>query len=138
MFITEQDFNTHIYAELVTAISRDEDGIFEASAAAAEQEAKGYLSRYDTDTLFAETEGDRDPALLMRVKDIAAWHFISLGNADINLELRKTRYDEAKAWLKDVQAGKVSMKEWPLPAIEAAGDNDIIKVSSRPRRETNY
>lgn len=138
MFIEKADFNTHVYAELVTAISRDEDGIFESAAAAAEQEAKGYLSRFDTDALFNEEGEDRDALLLLYVKDITAWHFITLANAGVNLELRKTRYDDAKSWLKDVQAGKVSMKEWPLPAVENEGDNAIILVSSRNKRETNY
>jgi phage gp36-like protein len=136
--LVKADLSTHIYSELITAIQRDDDTIINAAIAAAESEAKGYLSRYDTDALFAQAGQDRDPALLMRLKDMAAWHFITLANADINLEVRKTRYDEAKSWLKDVQSGKVHMKDWPLPEEIEPGDNDIIKVSSRTKRDTNW
>lgn len=136
--LLKSDFNTHIYAELIEAIQRNDDTVITAAIAAAESEAKGYLSRYDTDALFALTGANRDPALLMRLKDLAAWHFVTLANADINIELRKTRYDEAVSWLKDVQSGKAHMKSWPLPAEDEPGDNDIIKVSSRTKRDTNW
>ena len=138
MFLAKADFNTHIYAELIDVIQRNDDTVLNAAMAAAESEATGYLSRYDTDTLFALAGENRDPALLMRVKDIAAWHFVTLANADISIELRKTRYDEAISWLKDVQSGKSHMKDWPLPVEAEPGDNDIIKVSSRTRRDTNW
>lgn len=136
--LVKADFNTHIYTELINVIQRNDETILTAAIAAAESEAKGYLSRYDTDSLFAQDGQDRDPALLMRLKDMAAWHFITLANADIDLEVRKTRYDEAKSWLKDVQSGKVHMKDWPLPTEAEPGDNDIIKVSSRTKRDTNW
>lgn len=87
--------------------------------------------------LFAREDEARDPLLMQRVKDIAVWHFITLANPDTNMQLRKTRYDEAIAWLKDIQKGQVIMKSWPLPLIE-----DYVQgswnVSSRPRRETNW
>lgn len=136
--LVKADFNTHIYAELIDVIQRNDDTVINSAIAAAEAEAKGYLSRYDTTALFGQEAEERDPALLMRVKDMAAWHFVTLANADINIELRKTRYDEALFWLKDVQSGKSHMKDWPLPVEQEPGDNDIIKVSSRTRRDTNW
>lgn len=132
------DFNTHLYAELITAISRTDTTVLTSAMAAAEGEARGYLSRYDTATLFTATGTDRDPVLLMYLKDLAAWHFITLANADVDLELRKTRYDDAIAWLKGIQSGKIVYPDWPLPVEETQGDNDLWQVSSRPRRETNY
>lgn len=135
--IVAADFKTHLYAELIEAIDRNDTAVLTAAIDAAKAEARGYLGRYDVDALYAEAGADRDPILLMRLKDIAAWHFINLANANVDLELRKTRYDEAVKWLKEVQRGLVAM-DWPMPAEEEAGDNDVIRVSSRPRRETNY
>ncbi len=138
MFIKKNDFNTVMYAELIDVISREEDAILDAAIAAAIQQAKGYLNRYDTDALFNAYGDDRDPLLLLWAKDIAAWHFIGLANANVDLELRKTRRDEAIRELEKIQGGKFLPDGWPEVAEEHPGDNAIIKVSSRPRRETNY
>jgi phage gp36-like protein len=135
--VIPQDFKTHLYAEIIDAIDRADEEILQDAIASAEAEAMGYLSRYDTDLLFAREDEARDPLLMQRVKDIAVWHFINLANPDTNMQLRKTRYDEAIAWLKDIQKGQVIMKNWPVPIIE-----DYVQgswnVSSRPRRETNW
>lgn len=136
--LTTADFKTHLYAELITAIGRDDQTVLQSAIDAALGEAEGYLARFDVTSLYAEVGGDRDPVLLMRLKDIAAWHFINLANADVDLELRKTRYEEAIKWLKDVQRGLVNMPDWPLPTETESTDYDVFRVSSRPRRETNY
>src|SRR5690606_428487 len=131
------DFKTHLYPELQTAIDRGDNTILQEAIEAAEGEAKGYLSYYDTDTLFS-AEGDaRDAALMLFLKDIAIWHFILLANPNTDLELRKTRYDDAKKWLRDVQKGHVVQKEWPLPDPTPSGSGAFL-VSSQPKRDTRY
>ncbi|WP_425628858.1 phage protein Gp36 family protein [Cellulophaga lytica] len=138
MYITKADFNTHIYAELITAIGRDDDTIINAAIAAAISEAKGYLSRYNVAELLSAEDAERDPVLVMYIKDIASWHFISLANANVDLELRKTRYEDAIRWLKNIQAGKVVYQDWPIPTVDNKGDNDIWQIGSQPKRETRY
>lgn len=138
MFIDKTDFNTVMYAELIDVISRSEEEILTAAIAAAVQQAKGYLPIYDLDSLFGAEDEERDELLLMWVKDIAAWNFIGLANANVNLEVRKTRRDEAIKELEKIQTGKFTPEGWPELAEANPGDNAIIKVSSRPRRETNY
>lgn len=138
--LTSNDFKTRIYAELIEAIAREDGDILNSAMAAAEAEAMGYLHRYDIDALFGATGTDRDAALLMKLKDIAAWHFIVLANANIDLELAKTRYDEAIKWLRDIQSGKIYYSYWPVPAPDADRPNegDDWLVSSRPKRETHF
>jgi len=137
--LLENDFNTHLYPELIDAISREDDTLLDDAITAAEQEAKGYLSRYDLDTLFAATGTDRDAALMMRLKDMAVWHYIVLANAGTDLELRKTRYDEAIKWLILIQSGKVWYKDWPLPpSYNSEGQGDLFQVTSQPKRDTRY
>ncbi len=136
--LTEQDFKTRLYPELIDAISREDDAVLIDAMAAAEEEAQGYLHRYDIDALFGATGSDRSAALLMKLKDIAAWHFIVLANADVQLELTKTRYDEAIKWLEKIQSGKIYYENWPVPAEELNGEGNVWQVSSRPKRTTNF
>jgi len=134
------DLNTHIYGEMVQAISRDDATIMQAAIAAAEQQAKGYLGRYDITALFGTTGSSRDPLLLMYLKDMAAWHFITLANANIDMAVRKTRFDDAIDALKAIQAGKVFHEGWPIPTPQAGNENenDIFMISSQPKRKTSY
>ena len=136
IMVTPEDFNTHMYPELIDAISREDDEVLMDAIASAEGQAMGYLSRFDTDFLFGAEEGDRDPTLLMHVKDIAVWHFIALANASTDMELRKTRYDDALRWLKDIQSGKVVPK-WKLAETEQESTG-AFHVSSAPKRPTRW
>lgn len=134
--VTPQDFNTHLYPELIAAIDREEDEILSDAIASAEGEAMGYLSRFDIDTLFAREEDDRDKTLLMYLKDMAVWHFIVLANPNTDMELRKTRYDDAIKWLKGIQSGKIVPRNWPYPEDETA--DDLFHISSAPKRDTRW
>ncbi len=134
--VTPLDFNTHLYDELIEAIDRNDEDILNDAIASAEGQAMGYLSRYDTDALFSAVDGDRDPTLLMYLKDMAVWHFIALANPNTDVAMRKTRFDDAIGWLKDIQSGKIVQKKWPLEVEEKA--EYFFKVDSAPKRETRY
>ena len=134
--VTPLDFNTHLYAELIEAIDRNDEDILNDAIASAEGEAMGYLSRFDVDVLFAAMDDDRDATLLMYLKDMAVWHFITLANPNTNMELRKTRYDDAIQWLKGIQSGKIVPRGWP-PATEEGADS-YFHVSSAPKRPTRW
>lgn len=134
--LISDDFKTHLYAELIKAIGRDDNGILQQAISAAESEAKGYLSRYDRDLLFAKIGDDRDPALLLFLKDMAAWHFITLANPNTDLEFRENRYQAALTWLKNIQSGKVVPENWPLPQTE--GSDSFFHVGSNLKRGTHY
>lgn len=133
--VTPEDFNTHMYPELIDAISREDDEVLMDAIASAEGQAMGYLTRFDN-ALFAAEEGDRDPTLLMHVKDIAVWHFIALGNPSTEMQLRKTRFDDALGWLKDIQSGKIVPK-WKLAETEKESTG-AFHVSSAPKRPTRW
>lgn len=134
--VTPEDFDSVIYSELQDAISREDPDILYDAIATAESEATGYLSRYDTDTLFSLQDDERDSSLVMYICDIAAWHFIALANANIDMQLRRTRYEDALRGLKDIQSGKIVKKKWPLPIVEE--ENKIFHVSSAPKRSTRW
>ncbi|NJB36381.1 phage protein Gp36 family protein [Croceivirga sp. JEA036] len=135
--VTRTDFDTHLYAEILTAIDRGDTSLLTTAINAALGEAKGYLSRFDVDALFAATGEDRDATLLLYLKDIAVWHFIPLANPNTDMALRRTRYEDAIRWLTDIQRGKIYYADWPVPTTQEQGEA-IIAVSSRPRRTTNW
>ena len=113
MFLTVDELYTHLHDETVAVISRDTEAIPVAAIDAAIAEAKSYLHDFDTAAIFSAEGEARNALLLLFVKDIAVWHFVNLGNACIDMELREKRYDSAIAWLRLVQKGDLSR---PTPA----------------------
>lgn len=107
-YLELEELYTHIYEENANTISRGDDAIPLAAIDAAISEAKSYLGGFDTGRIFAARGNQRDALLLVFVKDIAAWHFVNLGNAGVDMELREKRYDRAVEWLKAVQRGNVT------------------------------
>ncbi|MFV0403654.1 MAG: DUF1320 domain-containing protein [Bacteroides graminisolvens] len=100
-YLEVNELYTHIYEENVEAISRGDDAVPLSAIDAAMQEAAGYLTKYDMQKIFAAQGKERNAILLLFVKDIAAWHFVNLCNAGVDIELREKRYDRAIEWLKD-------------------------------------
>lgn len=139
-FITPEELKTHLYKENVDVISREDDTIITAAIDAAIQEAWGYLGSYDRDKIFSAKGDERNPLLLIFVKDIAVWHFINLCNAGTELELRQDRYDRAVSWLRQVQKGEVTPC---LPAIDNDGDGKPDTAGqylfgSNPKRSQHF
>ena len=136
-FITEEEFTSHVYEENIDIISRDDPGKLEEAIDAAVSEASGYMSRFDSDTLFAATGSERDPILVMYIKDIAKWHFMNICNAGTDLTLVQDRYEKAIKWFEKVQAGRVVPRNWPLINDEVSSPN-YFHVKSNPKRGNYY
>jgi hypothetical protein len=134
--LLEADLKTHLYTEQITVISRGDAELMAEAIAASEGEAKGYLSRYDIDAIFNKTGSNRDKTLLMWLKDMATWHFITLANAAADVEFRESRYKQAIAGLSKIQSGKIVPFGWPLNTDEKK--DTLFHVSSNSKRETNY
>jgi hypothetical protein len=136
MFLTTEELYTHLHDETVDIISRCTEAIPLAAIDAAIAEAKSYLHAFDTAAIFDAQGSSRNPLLLLFVKDIAVWHFVNLGNACVDLELREKRYDSAIAWLRAVQRGDL-MPDLP-PAPESADPVGAIVYGSNPKREQHF
>lgn len=138
-FLDPTEMSTHIYAESVGAITNNDATIMPQAIAAAVNEAMGYLSRFDTTTLFSQTGADRDPLLLLNLKNMALWHFITLGNANVNYEIASDRYKQAIRWLEKIESSKVVPPGWALaPDPDDLQLDSEFKVSSRPKRCNDY
>ena len=139
-FLNIADLKTHIYGSASTLISRGDDTIIQSAIDTALAQIKGYMSRYDyaqiIDNVNTVAGWKADPVLLMYTKSIAKWHFITLANPSIDYEDAKTRFDEAIAWLKDVQSGKVVPDGWPAAVAPDMGT--FFHVSSNTKRNNRF
>lgn len=133
-FLTVQELNTHIYSELVNAITQNDPDIVQAAIDATHGQVRNYLSRFDTEALFNAIP--KDAMLLMYCKDIATWHFLVLSNAGVDITLRKERYDDALADLKDIRSGKMTPDGWPLKSEDQKPG--YFNWGSNERRSNHY
>jgi phage gp36-like protein len=125
-FLTVSELYTHLNQETIDEISRDDESIPQSSIAAAIEEARGYLTAYNTAAIFSAIGDNRNPILLMYVKDIAVWHFINLCNPGIEYQPKLDRYEKAISWLGKVQSGKTN-PNFPLPVTPV---NDFGNVEN--------
>jgi phage gp36-like protein len=142
-FLEANDIETHLYGEVVYEINRSDSNLLQQAINAAVAEAKGYLTAYHLPTIFSATEDDRNPILLLYIKDIAVWHFIQLANPAVDMELRRERYEYAVKWFEKVQSGRTN-PDLPLPPdlVDAAGNiasvENFLKWGSNIKRNNHY
>lgn len=134
MYLPADELHTHLRLESITAITRNDPALAQSAIDGAIAEAKGYLARFDTNAIFEATATQRNELLLIFVKDIAAWHLINIVNPNIDIKLRKDRYERAIAWLKDVQRGHVE------PDLPPAPDKDpsLTRFGSQPKNAYDW
>lgn len=138
MFITKDDLYTHLRAENAELITRGDDTLITAAIEGAIAEIKGYLGDYNTEVVF-NTQGDKRHALLLIfTKDVAVWHLINLCSNGTLYEVREKRYNRAVAWLKDVQATKIT-PDLPKKIDASSGKpSSVIKSTSNPKRTNHF
>ena len=102
-YLEIEEMTTHIYEEDMDVTSHGDDAAMMSAIDAAIEEVQGYLTKYDTGKIFAARGKERNPILLLFVKDIAAWHFCNICNAGVDIEMREKRYDRAIEWLRNNQ-----------------------------------
>jgi len=138
MFIVEEELKTHLRNEQLAAITRNDDTIAPAAIDGAIAEAKGYLGDYNSEEIFGKTGSDRHPLLLIFVKDIAVWHFITLCNVGTQFEIREKRYDRAIKWLEGVQSGKITIELPKKTDADGNATKQPVKFSSNPKRTQHF
>lgn len=136
MFILIDELKTHLAAENIELISGNDDTVITAAIDGAIAEAKSYFGGYDATTIFNKTGSNRNALLVIFVKDIAMWHFLTLCNAGAEMELREKRYLSAIAWLKGVQKGEVT-PDLPTKTVteETPG---VISYGSNTKRNNHF
>lgn len=136
--LTKADLKTHIYPEITDVITRTDDTIVQEAIDNGESEVKAYLNRYDLVVMFDPAYTDK--FLRGVVKDVVCWHLIKLANPNINLELFRTLYKDAKNTLEKVMIGKID-PQWPLRIDDPNTPNDDsgnVEYRSLTKRNNHY
>lgn len=138
-YISLEELKTHLYNAQIEIISGADDTIPLAAIDTAVSEARGYLSKYDRDAIFAAEGKQRNDFLISIIKDMAVFHYLKLCNYAADLEFRTYLYQRAVDWLKQVQKGQVVPD---LPILDADGDGtpdhrDFL-WGSNPKRSQHY
>jgi phage gp36-like protein len=139
-FLTPTQMKTHMEPGISNAISQGDASLLQSAIDAAIMEAKGYCSRYRVEQLFDNVDAVvgwvADPTLMMYVKNIAKWHFINIGNQNIDYEVAQARYDQAISWLKSIQSGKAVPVNWPPKTPD--GKETFFHMSSNTKRKNHF
>lgn len=136
MYLDIDEIYTHLYEETVDAISGADERLLLAAISGAISEAKGYLHAFDLVEIFGRAGDERDPLLLIWLKDIAVWHYINIARPQVDFDVRERRYNAAIAWFKGVQKGDIS-PDFPRPVdpvTETEENTTGIKFSSNTKR----
>lgn len=141
--ITQADLATNIYAEIITEITRADTTIADRAIAAAVQEAKMYLSRYDLVQLFgtdSSAPAITDEYLKSLVKDLTCWHLLRLSNTGADYTAFRTAYTDAIASLKNIQSGQAAPEGWPYAdtSTDITPPGDSVSWASNPKRNNYY
>lgn len=142
-YLLAGDMDTHIYVENRDEIVRSDNTIVYAAIDAAVDEAKSYLSRFDLLKIFGneDTEpGYSNEHLKQKVKDLALWHMVTLGQANIKIELARTNYEDAIRWFEKVAERKLNPL-FPMPQDDADTDsheNQSIEWDSNVKRNNHF
>lgn len=122
-FLTTTDFKAVCDdATLAVIHQSNEDNLARAEQYAIEEISSYLRSRYNVAQAFAATGNDRNAQLVMITCDVTLYHLVAWLPKRIGFEIRETRYNNAIAWLKDVQNGKATPN---LPTLTNETGEDI-------------
>lgn len=150
MFLAKADLGSVIYAYQIEQITEGNDDLVIQALAAAEEEAKSYLTPninklealdgrilYDTETIFSATGLDRNALILQHCLTLAKFHIATLCNADFIYEQAKERYDRAIDWFTKLSKGTVVLTTLPRITLDDT-NNDRNPFSSGSRTKFNH
>jgi hypothetical protein len=134
-FIDKTDYADHIRNGYLDQITQATDSKLDKAESKAIAYMKGFLSsRYDVEQIFNKTGDNRDPIILSLAIDITLFNLHKLINYNKIPKFRVDAYNEAKEWLKGVQALMINPIGLPVPEGPDEGTKDYIVYGSNPKR----
>ncbi len=110
IWLEEKDFQKQIKADILDRIVQNDTSIILDAERAAIVELQGMLRiKYDVAAIFSQAGTQRNALVVMLLVDILLYHVHSRLNANQIPDIRKERYDNAIATLKDLGAGKMDI-----------------------------
>lgn len=128
-FLSTDDFKAVCDSQTLNVINQaDPDNLDRAECYAIEEVSSYLRTRYDVAATFSMSGQQRNGYLVMIVADVALYHLVAWLPKRIGFEIRETRYNQAIAWLKDVQSGKAT------PDLPTPTDPNTGQETSQPVR----
>ena len=152
MFLEKEDLGSVIYAYQIDQITEGNDDIVAQALAAAEEEAKSYLTTntnkletldgriiYDTEAIFSAVGLDRNALILQHCLTLAKFHIATLCNADFIYEQAKERYDRAIDWFTKLSKGTVVLTSLPRITLDDTNsERQPFSAGSRTKFNHDY
>ncbi len=109
IFLEQSDFRAVCDDATLALIHQADPQNLDRAEGYAIEEVSGYLrSRYDMQKAYACTGTARNAQLVMITCDVVLYHLVAWLPKRIGFEIREMRYNNAIAWLKDVQKGNAT------------------------------
>ena len=131
-FLTKDELKTVAQIALIDKITNLDNSIVENIINESIALMKGYLSRfYDVDEIFSKTGGDRNLAVLKKLKDIVIYEIYEHHTREQNAVAQR-RYSEAMLWLEKLNTGEFGDGTIP-PAPEPDPEGDTTGTTGDAR-----
>lgn len=139
MFLTTDDYATVIEPEDLDIYTNSSEVTRQRSEASAIEDISSYLRpRYDVAAAFAAVGDARNPKLVELVIDLSIWNVLAAHSYRAVSEIRGKRRDDAVAYLKLVQAGRLTLS-LPRPTdTDGAPTRGVFLSGSQPPRSHLY
>lgn len=136
------DLKTHVYEGIINEIAENDTTVITTAVSQAIAEAKLYLTRYDLMAIFGDQATDTaatfppDDLLLNIIKTLSVWNLMTLARPNLDYDAWKSRKDEMKAILKDIQSGKADPR-WPYQDYTGVTTPESIEVIAVSNEKAN-
>ena len=138
MFIQTNEMHTVIDEYKLLEMTDNNDKITAECLLAAQSRVESYLrARYDTAALFSAQGDERNPELVMIVKNFALWFIVQRHNIDVLYSRVKEAYDIDVAYLTRIAEGKIT-PSWPLLQTDGGNPVGTIRMGSNKKVDLSY
>ena len=138
MYISYDDLKTGIAEETLTVISRGQNNA-EQAIREAEAEVSSYLSaRYDIAAELSVTGGARNQKVFQLVRDIAIYKCYVISTPAGIPNVRRQLYEDALAFLKDVQSEKAALPGLARLDGESGGGSSYVRFGGNKKRRNQW
>ena len=142
-FIQLSDYDATIHREILDSLLRGDATEGTAVIEVCENRAVATVrsligARYDCDSIFSATGGERNVLVLKVCLDIAVYEIFCQHDPYKMSQVRRDRYDDAMQWLRDVRDFNANIEGAPLLDEGRRKDNSRWLIDSHPQRDTYF
>lgn len=133
-FIQLTDYDATIHRDILDSLLREDSGssaVIEVCENRAIATVRSLLNnRYDCDVIFSATGDERNVLVLKICLDIAVYEIFCQHNPYKMSDIRKSRYEDAMQFLRDVHNFDANIEGLPELDEEQKADNSRWQISS--------